>query len=186
MHRVAHTYARLRARTPRSLLYPPPPTAVLTRRRLSPSRFLSRRSLRLFLRPSSYPRASLSIPLLPERLDIVTFFSPVRLLLAPPPSPRGSLLSFLSLDPRPPFLPIMLPYCLRLLSLTPKPVQIASSPRVHVYVHCRRRAPLRYLRFSPTPRPPQPSPVLLSAPGKGQRTNEEDAGRLITVKRHRS
>lgn len=45
----------------------------------------------------------------------------------------------------------MLPYCLGLLSLTPKPVQIASSSlRVYVYVHRRHRRRHRRRLFSST------------------------------------
>lgn len=46
--------------------------------------------------------------------------------LFPAPVPFSSL-SLSLLRPRPPSRPIMLPYCLGILSLTPKPVQIASG-----------------------------------------------------------
>jgi len=126
MHRIAHAHARARARafayTAESLLSSPALALSPADVRVSSSLFLS-----LFLVASSYPRAL--PPASPRHPDVVTFpliFYPAR------PHPCWTFSVFPLVRPRPTSLPIMLPYCLRLLSLTPKPVQIASSPRARV------------------------------------------------------
>lgn len=65
----------------------------------------------------------ISLLLLPACLDIDLFSLSLLSSLLPFPFP----LSLSLVRPRPPSRPIMLPYCLGILSLTPKPVQIASG-----------------------------------------------------------